>query len=350
MPTRKQFYFPAGVSLCVGVIQLLLAWRGLLFWDAVWVTPTSHVALPWFGYIANFQWWVPYVTSVPVMMGCSTYGLSSIWQMSGASKKSRLAVVVAIVATTAVAVAMVTHEILRSLTIAPDVWAQWNDMLSAPSNRPWLPQYRSALHFVGYAHYLVAYALSVSCVVAALALAVTYHAPQSLPLRAAARRRLLDVIACVKVIILGYLLFLVLLRSSKVGMWLKAHHQPIELTRIYEFVKDAKPYFEVAREGILVDLLLGLLWCGIVVLICVLLGPIVVTREVPSDSVLDGVPARISTAYAVIGKPWLGIFGLFLLGIVLPPPSGWHLIAVCGTLLGGYLVARGFRTAEAPAG
>src|SRR5258705_11527114 len=112
---------------------------------------------------------------------------------------------------------------------------------------------------------------------------MTYRSSSSLPARLANARRLRNVLVSVKVIVAGYLFYLVLLRSSKVGMWLRYRQQPAGLERVYEFLKDAKPYFEVSGEGIFIDLMLGLLWCLLCFVLCVLLAPTVAGENSTRD-------------------------------------------------------------------
>ena len=319
MATRSTAYVAYLLSLVCGVTQVVLAWQGGLLWNSEWLRPTDHVTVPWFGYIATFAWWVPYVTTVPVMIAFAIYGLNALWDLSGISKMSRWLLILALSLGFIVSTSLVAHEVVRSFTIMPDAWAQWNDLLAHPSASQWSPRLRTALHAIGYFHYLLAYALSLSCVFGALGIAMTYRMPRSLPSRLTAKRRLLDVLISVKVIVASYLFYLVLLRSSKVAMWLQYRHEPVALDRIYEFLKDAKPYFEVSGEGIFVDLMLGLLWCLLCFVVCVLLAPAVATANLAGVLPLS---ERIGMAYELLGKAWLGFFGLCLLGIMLPPPSG----------------------------
>ena len=124
---------------------------------------------------------------------------------------------------------------------------------------------------------------------------MTYRAPNALRGRSAAKRWQ-DIFVGVKAVVVGYLFYLVLLRSSKVGMWLEFRHQSVELGKVYEFFKDARPYFEVARQGVFVNLALGLLWCFICFLIGVLVEPFVGDRAYDATQHLFNCARRMLTA------------------------------------------------------
>lgn len=160
--------------------------------------------------------------------------------------------------------------------------------------------------------------------------------------RGSVTRGLSDVLVSVRIVVAGYLFYLVLLRSSKVSMWLTSRGEAPTLDKIYEFVANARPYFEASREGVLVNIVLGFLWSLICVVTHVFSASIVDSSGQSDHTTLEGVLHRIKTGVGLMGRFWIGFFGVCLLGIVLPPPTGWHFIAVLGTVTGGFLARRAF--------
>lgn len=333
-------------SLVAGLIQLLLAWRGHLLWDSTWARPADHVQVAWFGYLTTYHWWVPYVTCVPLMVACSVHGLTTMWLLCRHSRLRRWVMVFALVSGVALSCLFVGQEVASSLTIEPKEWAQWNHLRTQPSIPDWSREYRLVLELLGYGHYFVAYALSVACITGALLVAAMLHVPRSMADRSFVKRGLSEVLLSARFVVGGYLFYLVLLRSSKVSMWLKFRNESTSLDKIYEFLTNARPYFEACYEGVLVNIILGLLWCFICIVIHVLSSPIVDLSNQPDLGTLEGVLRRVKTSYNLMGRFWFGLFGLCLLGIVLPPPSGWHFVAVLGIVIGGYLVRRSFRDVQ----
>jgi hypothetical protein len=340
------FLFVYLVSLATGLTQLLLAWFGHIMWDSTWTRPIDQVQVPWFGYLATSFWWVPYVISVPVMVACSVQGLFAVSSLCEYAKCRTGTLVVACVAGLGLAFIFAGHDLVRSFTVLPDEWAQWSDVLARPSGSMWSPRYRVAVLLLGYIHYFVAYGVCTACVIGALLVAGRIRVPQSIAARAASSRSLSELLLSVKIVVAGWLFYLVLLRSSKLQMWLIYRNQPPALDHIYDFLKDARPYFEASREGIFTNILLGLLWTGICFAIHVLSASILNTSGQPRFTTIGGLLENARAGYDLIGSWWTGFLGLCLLGIVLPPPSGWHMLAVVGVLIGGFLVKRSFHASE----
>jgi hypothetical protein len=119
---------------------------------------------------------------------------------------------------------------------------------------------QKAVLLLGYVHYFVAYGVCTACVIGALLVASTIEVPQSLAARAASSRSLSELLLSVKIVLAGWLFYLVLLRRSKVHMWLTYRNQAPTLDNIYDFLKGARPYFEASREGVFTNIFLGLLW------------------------------------------------------------------------------------------
>lgn len=280
------------------------------------------------------------------MVACSVLGLSTISSLCENAKCRRGTLVVACIAGLGLACVFVGHDLVRSFTGFPDEWAQWNDLLARPSGLMWSPHYRMAVLLLGYVHYFVAYGLCIACVIGALLAVSTIKVPQSLAARTASSRSLSELLLSVKIVVAGWLFYLVLLRSSKVHMWLIYRNQPPSLDNIYDFLKGARPYFEASREGILTNILLGLLWSGVCFAIHVLSTPILSASGQPRSATLGDMLEKGRAGYELIGSPWIGFLGLCLLGIVLPPPSGWHFLAVLGIAIGAFLVKRSFRASE----
>lgn len=122
MVTRMPLYVACSVSLAAGLIQLLLAWWGHLLWDTTWTRSADQVEVPLFGYFATFNWWVPYVTVVPLMVGSSVHGLTMMRRLCGGSKLCRRGQVLAITGSVALSGVFVGREIVRSLTLEPTEW------------------------------------------------------------------------------------------------------------------------------------------------------------------------------------------------------------------------------------
>lgn len=335
-------------SLATGLAQLLLAWWGHILWDSTWIRPIDHVPVPLFGYIATFHWWVPYVTSVPVMVASSVYGLSAIASLSAHARFRRTTVAFACIVGLGFACFFVGHELLRSLTIEPTDWAQWNDLRAQAAGTVWSPGLRTLLHSLGYSHYFIAYAVCTALVIGALTIAFTLQVPQSRPACTAVSRDLSELLFRVKLVVSGWLFYLVLLRSSKVNMWLTSKNQPVSLDKIYQFVSNARPYFEASREGVLTNIMLGVLWCAVCLAIHAQSAVILERSKHGGTAALDGMLSAARAGYELIGRFWVGYFGLCLIGIVLPPPSGLHFIAVTGVIVGVYLLRRAFKGGEEP--
>jgi len=349
MVTRKHLYVACLVSLAAGLSQLLLAWWGNLLWDTTWTRSADHVEVPLFGYFATFNWWVPYITVVPVMVGSSVYALTTMRWLCDGSQMYRRGLLLSVLASVALPSVMVVREIVRSLTLEPTDWAQWNELRTQqPLGSAWLWQCRLALYLLGYFHYFVAYALSVACVTGALVASMTLRVPSLMAARDSVMRRLSDVLLSVRIVVAGYLFYLVLLRSSKVSMWLTSRGEAPALDKIYEFVTNARPYFEASREGVLVNIVLGFVWALTCVVTHVFSASIIDSSGQSNDTTLEGILHRIKTGVGFMGTRtvpasfWIGFFGICLLGIVLPPPTGWHFIAVLGTVIGVFLVRRAF--------
>lgn len=332
------------LSLMLGIVQLHLAWRGHLLRDSTWLKSSDGITAPWFGYISTFNWWVSYLVTIPIMIACSADGLTVIWRLARDRVQSRRAVLLAIAIATALATFFVVRELGRSISNEPTEWAQWNDLLVQPAHN-WSPRYRLALHITAYSHYFIAYVLSLSCLFAALAILTTIAYPRSPAARDSPRHTISEVLLDVRLIVGGYLVYLVLLRSTKVGQWLTFRHEPAALDKVYGFLLDARPYFEASREGIFLNIVLGLLWAGICFVAHVLAAPLFSTLTEDSATV-QGAFERLRAGYALLGRIAVGFFGLVILGIILPPPSGWHLVAVIGTAFGAFLVRRAFRGSQ----
>jgi hypothetical protein len=340
--SRTSFVSIYLASLATGLTQLLLGWLGHVLWNSTWVSPTIHAQVPWFGYLATYFWWAPYVISVPVMLACSAQGLHEIGSLSRYTRLRKGVLSWACLVGLGVSCALVGHELLRAFTVEPDEWAQWNDLLSQPFTETPSTPVRMALFSLAYFHYFVAYGVCTSFVIGALLLTSTLRVPNSLSDQMASKRGLSDVLLNVRIVVVGWLFYLVLLRSSKVHMWLVYRNEPPALDKIYDFLSSARPYFEASRGGVLTNLMLGLVWIGVCFVTHMFSAQVLSPSIQKQSTTTAGILEKIEAGYRLLGPLWTGLLGLCLLGIVLPPPSGWHFLAVIGVLVGGVLAKRAF--------
>jgi hypothetical protein len=300
--------------------------------------------VPWFGYLTTFQWCFSYVSVVPIIIGCSVQSIAKISKVASKLRIRPALLSAAYVTGVALSALIVGREVFRSWTVLPDEYAQWNDLTVLPSGLNISNAMRTALYVVGYLHYFAAYSLFCSCVIGVTLLAgASALRRNARAYRSQGLEDLRDLLIGQKQIVLASLVYVVLLRSSKVGMFLAWHGRSPDLNHVYQFLENATPYFEAARGGTLANLLLVGLWCLLCFISHVFAGSMLRASAPAVGEASRGLPGLFGEACDMIGWRYLGLAGVCIVAITLPPPGGQTLVAVSGVAGGLYLVRRGFR-------
>lgn len=325
-------------SFSIGVLQIILSYAAGVHVQSSGDGPQR------FGYLECYNWSLTYLTVVPLILASCVPNTVFLYQRSRRLRAHRARFVILMIIALLYAASTAGREAWNALfqTAPADIYLEWTTAGAGDWKAVDLSGYRRflwhSLFAIGYAHYFVASFFGFAGAFGTLwYFSVITETGQTRGLLAEEKEILFNQ----KIAVLAYLLYLVLLRSLKVFMSLTAGGAPVAQSSTLEFFKHGNAYLEAISGGILINILIGAFWILVMLvthgLACQLVSPQSVSRR--AKLFLHQVFDWISRAYADIGSATWFWVGVFLIGIVVPPPGIALLLAVA-ICLGGLQLIR----------
>jgi hypothetical protein len=304
------------VSLMVGILQLLLAWFGGVASSERSLGTESHVFV---GYVTSFHWWVSYVILVPTIVACTVPTWKAYARLGWRYREGLRYGVLAL--TLVIATVIVLPEVTRSILRGPFPSCQWNYQHCQPSNPDFSPAIRWGLVIIGYTHEFIGYAGLLFTVISVLVLCAAQRTWSPLE-----QRRVFTLLVNQRLCVAAYVVYLILLRSSKVGIYLSVNGTDYARATTLDLLSNWSPYFQQIPHGMELTLLMGAAWTAIA-LVSHLVVAHANVRPSLSDDALGAWAVIVETA-RLVGRSFLVFMPVALFLIVLPPPGGLSLIVV----------------------
>jgi serine/threonine-protein kinase len=309
-------------SLGMGVLQMVIAWIG-----GISGSGRAEGALPriFIGYLSSYHWWVSYMILVPVIASCAPL----TWIAFGDARTRRAAITRAIVfsVSCALAAGAVSSEVLRAVRVVPLEACQWNYLHCTPQGGGFSPTLRIVLVVIGYLHELVAYVGSLFTVLGVCALCWLLRGVRTSP---AVSARLTSLLLTQRICTIGYIGYLLLLRSSKVGNYLIIVGKGYEQTTIIDMFSHWGGYFNVIAHGMVWTLCLGAAWILVTLATHLVVAHRNVRQTISDDTA--GIWLLITETGRIAGRRFLLFILAAVVFIVLPPPGWPPLVALLGVI------------------
>src|SRR5688572_42517 len=238
----------AAASLIAGVAQIVLALCAGVATDASVVY--RGASIPYYGYFQTYHWWVSHSLVIPTVMGCGAALLAQFWQASRrSSARSDRLLFGLLVAGAVIACSFAPmREYMNSHGYPehPQYW-QWNYVALRP------PTVNITLadthHALAYAHYCLGYFVLIVGMIGSPLYVWRVRRKQL-----AGSPTFLTVINSQKALVVAYLVYAALLRSSKVSMHLQSRGTPFELKTIYKWLEQSDVYIAAMPAGLVLNL------------------------------------------------------------------------------------------------
>jgi len=322
LPNLRVTVVAFAICLAAAWLQLVVAWSAgiLTSGHAVGEPPRMFI-----GYLASYHWWVTHTVLVPAVTACTVH----TWTAFGAlaTWRAKLARLVVIVIALAIGGAIVLTEVVRVTRTIPLEACQWNYLHCQPEGEAYAPVLRMSLVILGYLHELLGYIGLIFTVFGVLMVTCLGRKPGGPSVVDRMAPHLFNQRLC----IIGYLTYLLILRTSKVSLYLSLQGQ--EQTTIAGMLSHWGSYFNVIAHGMSLNLLGGTLW-----LAAALVSHLVIAHASVRQALLDdsrGIWLVIAEAARLAGRPFLLFVLEAIVFIILPPPS-WPLLVL---LLVGMIAA-----------
>jgi hypothetical protein len=329
LPNLRAMTIAFVASLGVGFLQIVIAWSAGIAVNDRAQGDTSRIFV---GYLSSYHWWAMYMTVVPIWLA----SVLPSWRAFGELGTRRARIAGAIVAAISVTIALVLliAPIQRALWSVPVGACQWNYLDCRPHAGSYSPALRGLLMVLGYLHELIGFSGLFFAIAGTLILAWLAR-DSSAP---AMRDRMISLLLNQRLCLLAGLGYLILLRSSKISIYLAVSEQSHDASTLASRFLQWGSYVQVINSGTALNLTLGGTW-----LVMAFASHLVVAythvRPTLSDDAY-GIWLVISEAARIAGRAFLScLLGAIVL-IVLPPP-GWAplvaLMVVIAALLGHWV-------------
>jgi hypothetical protein len=228
----------------------------------------------------------------------------------------------------AAATGTVMSEVLRVVTRVPLEACQWNYMHCEPEGGLDSPALRVLLMALGYLHEFLGYCGSLFTVLGVLVLSWLLRSSGGAALRAYVTSVLLDQRLCV----IGYLGYLIILRTSKVDNYLVVTGKAHEQNTIAGMFSHWGSYPNVITHGMSWPLFVGAVWIIVTLASHLLVAHSNVRQRLSDDT--HGVWLLLAETAKLAGRPFLWFILEAIVVIVLPPP-GWPPLVAVGVVMIG---------------
>ncbi|HEY0480181.1 MAG TPA: serine/threonine-protein kinase [Kofleriaceae bacterium] len=328
LPNLRAMTIAFVASLGVGFLQILIAWTaGIAVNDRA--PGESRIFV---GYLSSYHWWAMYMTVVPVWLA----SVLPIWRAFGELGTRRARIAGSVVAAVCVTIALVLliAPIQRALWSVPVGACQWNYLDCRPHDGAYSPALRGLLLVLGYLHELIGFSGLFFAMAGTLSFAWLLRS-SSAP---AMTDRMISLLLNQRLCVLAGLGYLILLRSSKISIYLAVSEQGHGAVTLASRFLQWGSYFRVINSGTALNLTLGGIWLVMTFASHLLVAYTLVQPTLSDDAY--GIWLVISEAARIAGRAFLFCFLGAIVLIVLPPP-GWAPLAaltvVVAALLGHWV-------------
>jgi serine/threonine protein kinase len=328
LPNLRAMVIAFAASLCAGFLQIFVAGIGGIALNDRAAGDAPRVFI---GYLASYHWWVMYMVVVPIWLGSALPVWAGFTALGPRGTRARAILLAGAFATCAVLMLAPMRKAIWGTGL--DV-CQWNYLDCQPSN-PYSPALRGLLMTLGYVHELLGFTSLFFAAFGVVALSW-----QSRP-GAAMRERMIALLLNQRLCMIAVLGYLILLRSSKVSIYLTTTGESQDAMTIAGMFSQWGSYFHVINPGTALNLVLGGIWM-VATIAAHLLVAYASMRPTLSDDAY-GIWRVCSEAVTLAGRPFLYCVLGAAFFIVLPPP-GWAPLVALMVGIAGLLVWRRWRT------
>jgi serine/threonine protein kinase len=330
LPNLRAMVIAFAASLCVGFLQIFVAWTGGIALNDRAAGDAPRVFI---GYLASYHWWVLYMVVVPIWVGSAFPVWAGFAALGPRGKRVRALLLAA---------AWVACGVLMLAPIQKALWGtalevcQWNYLDCRPGS-PYSPALRGLLMALGYVHEAIGFSSLMFAVFGVVVLAWSSRGSGAPAMRA----RMIALLLNQRLCMIAVLAYLVLLRSSKVSIHLTMTGESQDAVTIASMFSQWGSYFHVINPGTALNLVLGGIWMVMTIASHLLVAYTSVRPTLSDDAY--GIGRVCSEAVTIAGRPFLyGVLGAAFF-IVLPPP-GWAPLVALMVAIAGLLVWRRWRT------
>jgi serine/threonine protein kinase len=330
LPNLRAMVIAFAASLCVGFLQIFVAWTGGIALNDRAAGDASRIFI---GYLSSYHWWVLYMVVVPIWVGSAIPVWAGFAALDRRARRVRAVLLAAGFVATAVLLVGPMENAIRGTALEI---CQWNYLDCRPRSS-YSPTLRGLLMVLGYVHQLLGFSSLKFALFGVLFLSWRSRGPGAPVVRDRIAALLLNQRLCM-IAVLGYL---ILLRSSKVSIYLSMTGESQEAVTIAGMFAQWGSYFHVINAGTALNLVLGGIWM-VTTIASHLLVAYANVRPTLSDDAY-GIWRVCSEAVTIAGRPFLYCVLGAAVFIVLPPP-GWAPLVALMVAIAGLLVWRRWRT------